>query len=91
MGGGWPVEGGRRGPMIREVPGRSPRIHPDAYVDPAAQVIGDVTIEEGASVWPGSVLRGDQDNHVPSGGTRTSRTTPCSTSRRSFPVSSARA
>jgi carbonic anhydrase/acetyltransferase-like protein (isoleucine patch superfamily) len=64
MGGGWPVEGGRRGPMIREVPGRSPRIHPDAYVDPAAQVIGDVTIEEGASVWPGSVLRGDQDNHV---------------------------
>jgi len=50
--------------MIREVPGRRPRVSPDAYVDPAAQVIGDVTIEPGASVWPGSVLRGDQDNYV---------------------------
>jgi carbonic anhydrase/acetyltransferase-like protein (isoleucine patch superfamily) len=50
--------------VIREVPGRRPRIHPGAYVDPAAQVIGDVTIEEGASVWPGTVLRGDQDNYV---------------------------
>ena len=50
--------------MIRGVPGRAPRIHPDAYVDPAAQVIGDVTIEAGASVWPFTVLRGDQDNYV---------------------------
>jgi gamma-carbonic anhydrase len=50
--------------MIREVPGRKPRIHPDAYVDPAAEIIGDVTIEAGASVWPGAVLRGDQDNYV---------------------------
>ena len=58
------AEGGRGGPMIREVPGRRPRIHADAYVDPMAQVIGDVTIAEGASVWPFSVLRGDQDNHV---------------------------
>lgn len=57
-------EGGRGGPMIREVPGRRPRIHPDAYIDPAAQIIGDVTIEEGASVWPFTVLRGDQDNYV---------------------------
>jgi carbonic anhydrase/acetyltransferase-like protein (isoleucine patch superfamily) len=50
--------------VIREVPGRTPRVHPEAYVDPAAQVIGDVTIEAGASVWPGTVLRGDQDNYV---------------------------
>jgi carbonic anhydrase/acetyltransferase-like protein (isoleucine patch superfamily) len=50
--------------MIREVPGRKPRIHPGAFVDPSAQVIGDVTIEEGASVWPLTVLRGDQDNYV---------------------------
>ena len=28
--------------MIREVPGRKPRVHPDAYVDPQAAVIGDV-------------------------------------------------
>jgi carbonic anhydrase/acetyltransferase-like protein (isoleucine patch superfamily) len=58
------AEGGRGGPMIRAVPGRAPRIHPGAYIDPAAQIIGDVTIEEGASVWPFSVLRGDQDNYV---------------------------
>jgi carbonic anhydrase/acetyltransferase-like protein (isoleucine patch superfamily) len=39
-------------------------VDPDAYVDRAAQVIGDVTIEAGASVWPFTVLRGDQDNYV---------------------------
>ncbi|HWN90964.1 MAG TPA: gamma carbonic anhydrase family protein [Verrucomicrobiae bacterium] len=50
--------------MIRSVPGRTPRVHPAPSVDPSAQVIGDVTIEEGASVWPLSVLRGDQDNYV---------------------------
>lgn len=50
--------------MIRAVPGRTPRVDRDAYVDPTAQVIGDVTIEGGASVWPGAVLRGDQDNYV---------------------------
>ena len=50
--------------MIRSVPGRTPRVHPAAWVDPSAQVIGDVTIEAGASVWPLSVLRGDQDNYV---------------------------
>jgi carbonic anhydrase/acetyltransferase-like protein (isoleucine patch superfamily) len=50
--------------MIRDVPGRKPHIDPDAYVDPAAAVIGDVFIEAGASVWPFTVLRGDQDNYV---------------------------
>jgi carbonic anhydrase/acetyltransferase-like protein (isoleucine patch superfamily) len=50
--------------MIREVPGRKPRVDPDAWVDPQAAVIGDVTIEAGASVWPFTVLRGDQDNYV---------------------------
>ena len=50
--------------MILEVPGRRPRIDPDAYVDPQAAVIGDVTIAAGASVWPFAVLRGDQDNYV---------------------------
>src|SRR3970040_625405 len=50
--------------MIREVPGRRPRIDPDAYVDPAASVLRDVISEAGASVWPAAVLRGDQDNYV---------------------------
>ncbi len=50
--------------MIREIPGHKPRVHPDAYVDPQAAVIGDVAIDAGASVWPFTVLRGDQDNYV---------------------------
>ncbi len=50
--------------MIRSVPGRTPRVDPTAWVDEAAQVIGDVIIEAGASVWPTAVLRGDEDNYV---------------------------
>jgi gamma-carbonic anhydrase len=50
--------------MIREVPGRRPRIDPDTYIDPQAAVIGDVTIGAGSSVWPFAVLRGEQDNYV---------------------------
>jgi carbonic anhydrase/acetyltransferase-like protein (isoleucine patch superfamily) len=50
--------------VIRSVPGRPPRVDPDAYVDPQAAVIGDVTIGAGSSVWPFAVLRGDQDNYV---------------------------
>lgn len=47
--------------MIRDVPGgRRPGMHPEAYVDPAAQVIGDVMVGAGARVWPGAALRGDQ-------------------------------
>jgi len=50
--------------MIRSIPDHTPRVHPDAFVDIAAHVIGDVTIDEGASVWPFSVLRGDMGQHV---------------------------
>src|SRR5215510_12688725 len=50
--------------MIRAIPGRVPRVDPGAWVHPSAEVIGDVTIEAGASVWPTAVLRGDQDNYV---------------------------
>lgn len=45
--------------MIRSYKGRKPKIAATAYVDPAAVVIGDVTIGEHASVWPGVVIRGD--------------------------------
>lgn len=50
--------------MIRSVPGRTPRVHSGAYVDPAAQVIGDVELAEGVSIWPFTVVRGDQDNYI---------------------------
>jgi carbonic anhydrase/acetyltransferase-like protein (isoleucine patch superfamily) len=36
-----------------------PQIHEDAYVHPDAIVIGQVVLDEQASVWPGAVLRGD--------------------------------
>jgi carbonic anhydrase/acetyltransferase-like protein (isoleucine patch superfamily) len=39
--------------------GRSPRIDPNAFVAPTATLIGDVTIEAGASVWFNTVLRAD--------------------------------
>jgi len=45
--------------MIRSYQGKTPQIAPGAWVDPAATLIGDVTIEEDASIWPGAVLRGD--------------------------------
>jgi carbonic anhydrase/acetyltransferase-like protein (isoleucine patch superfamily) len=39
--------------------GISPRIAASAYVDASAVVIGDVTIDEDASLWPMVVARGD--------------------------------
>jgi carbonic anhydrase/acetyltransferase-like protein (isoleucine patch superfamily) len=38
---------------------KEPRVAPDAFVAPTAVLIGDVVVEEGASVWFGAVLRGD--------------------------------
>ena len=37
-----------------------PRVHPEAFLHAGAWVIGDVQIEEDATLWPGVVLRGDQ-------------------------------
>jgi len=65
---------------IRGLDGVFPRIHPSAYVDEAAVVIGNVEIGEEASIWPGAVVRCDhgltrigartsiQDNAVVHGG-----------------------
>ena len=39
--------------------GRAPDVHPDAFVAPTATVVGDVTIEAGASIWYGAVVRAD--------------------------------
>jgi carbonic anhydrase/acetyltransferase-like protein (isoleucine patch superfamily) len=43
-----------------EFGGRSPRVHPDAYIAPTAVLIGEVEVGAGASVWFGAVLRGDE-------------------------------
>jgi carbonic anhydrase/acetyltransferase-like protein (isoleucine patch superfamily) len=38
-----------------------PRLAPGTWVAESAQVIGRVQLAEGASVWPGAVLRGDNE------------------------------
>ena len=45
--------------MIRPFRGVTPRVHPTAFIDASAQVIGDVEIGEESSVWMCAVLRGD--------------------------------
>lgn len=42
-----------------EYRGKRPQVHPRAFVAPTAVLIGDVAIAEGASIWFGTVLRGD--------------------------------
>jgi len=66
--------------FVYEFEGKRPNIHPDAFIADTATLIGDVTIEAGASVWYGAVLRADictiivreganiQDNSVVHGG-----------------------
>ena len=44
--------------------GKEPQVASDAFVAPTAVLIGDVVIEEGASVWFGAVLRADFDKIV---------------------------
>ena len=39
--------------------GKTPLIHPTAFIAPGCRIIGDVEIGEGASVWFNCVLRGD--------------------------------
>jgi carbonic anhydrase/acetyltransferase-like protein (isoleucine patch superfamily) len=45
--------------FLYEYEGVRPTIADDAFVAATATLIGDVTIESGASVWYGAVLRGD--------------------------------
>lgn len=45
--------------MLRPYRGTLPRVHPTAYIDDSAQVIGNVEIGEESSVWMAVVIRGD--------------------------------
>jgi carbonic anhydrase/acetyltransferase-like protein (isoleucine patch superfamily) len=45
--------------LIAGIGGRDPKIDEKAFVAPTSSVIGDVTLEAGASVWYGAVVRGD--------------------------------
>ena len=46
---------------IYELDGVAPQVAASAWVADSAQVIGDVVLGEGASVWFGTVVRGDAD------------------------------
>lgn len=48
---------------IRKFETESPKIHPTAYIDETALVIGKVDIGANSSVWPMTVVRGDV-NHI---------------------------
>jgi carbonic anhydrase/acetyltransferase-like protein (isoleucine patch superfamily) len=59
--------------MIRSLKDKTPVVHPSAWVNEAAYVVGDVEIGEDSTVWPCAVLRGDgkikigRDTHVQDG------------------------
>src|SRR5438445_7625875 len=46
---------------IYELDGLAPQLGEGAWVADSAQVIGDVQLAEGASVWFGAILRGDNE------------------------------
>jgi carbonic anhydrase/acetyltransferase-like protein (isoleucine patch superfamily) len=43
--------------------GRTPKIHPTAFIAATAVLIGDVEVGAEASVWYGAVVRGDHPDH----------------------------
>lgn len=45
--------------MLIEYRGKTPKVHPSAFVAPTAVLIGDVEVGEESSIWFGTVLRGD--------------------------------
>jgi carbonic anhydrase/acetyltransferase-like protein (isoleucine patch superfamily) len=49
--------------VIISLGGRTPRVHPTAFIAPTAVLIGDVEVGAESSVWFGAVLRGDHPDH----------------------------
>ncbi len=48
--------------MIKKYKEFYPKIHDSAFIADGALVMGNVTLEEGVSVWYNAVLRGDEDS-----------------------------
>jgi carbonic anhydrase/acetyltransferase-like protein (isoleucine patch superfamily) len=46
-------------PLILPYAGKTPRIHPTAWIAPTAVIIGDVEIGPETGIWYGCVVRGD--------------------------------
>ncbi len=45
--------------MIRQLNGKSPKIHKSAFIAENVYIVGDVEIQKYASIWPGAVIRAD--------------------------------
>ncbi|GAC1388496.1 MAG: gamma carbonic anhydrase family protein [Vulcanimicrobiaceae bacterium] len=45
--------------MFIEYRGKTPKVHPSAFIAPTAVLIGDVEVGAESSIWFGTVLRGD--------------------------------
>jgi carbonic anhydrase/acetyltransferase-like protein (isoleucine patch superfamily) len=45
--------------MVIPFNGKTPRVHPTAFIAPTAVLVGDVEIGPESSVWFGAVLRAD--------------------------------
>ena len=58
--------------MLIQYKGQRPKVSPEAFVAPTAVLIGDVTVEAGASIWFGAVLRSDENQNPIVIGARTS-------------------
>ncbi len=48
--------------MMSSFDGKRPKVHKTAYVAESSEIIGDVTVGKDCSIWPGVVLRGDEDS-----------------------------
>lgn len=44
---------------LRSFRGHTPKLGDRVLIDPAAVVLGDVTLGDDVSVWPGTIIRGD--------------------------------
>jgi len=47
--------------MIFEIEGKRPKIGNHVFIAPTAVILGNVEIQDGASIWYGAVLRGDME------------------------------
>ena len=58
--------------IILPFAGKTPKVHPSAFLAPTAVLIGNVTVGAESSIWFGAVLRGDDPEHGVAIGRRTS-------------------
>lgn len=47
--------------MIKDLKDKMTKIHPDTFIAESADVIGDVVMDKGSSIWYSAVVRGDMN------------------------------